>query len=191
MSPRSLLVWIGPTEPVRDDVMALLCSAHADRLTVPLGWTLVDERMGPTESPVIEPIAVTEVPVIEPPVIEPPVIEPPVTEVPVIEPPVIEPESDRPLQGLLFDDGNTISGDPMADDAIAGDVIEEYEIDLLDEFDQIEGFDDVEDDRSPSWPPVGAFDPDDTGPLPDVSGPLLSRAFRGQGPPSPEATEHR
>lgn len=212
MNPRALVVWVGPTEPVRDDVMALLCTSHADRLTVPLGWTLVDERDGPIEfqpSPVaeapeievvemvemveivemVEMVEIVEIDVVEPAAepsgvieavaIEPAVIEPAIVEPARVEPMEIVPVAARPHQGLLFGED---------------DLIEEYEIDLLDEIDEIDEIDQVDEidiveyDEAPSWPPVGAFDPDDTGPLPDVSGPLLSRAFRGQGPAAPEAT---
>jgi len=201
MSPRSLLVWVGPVEPVRDDVMALLCVTHADRLTVPHGWTLVDERDGsrsevvPAVEQVIEQVIEPEVEqVIEPEVeqvIEPEVeqvIEPEVTFEPVEQetvgpaayrPAVSEPAGDTPRQGLLFDEY-----DPIQSYEIENYELDETELDET-ELDETEM---LEHDEAPSWPPVGAFDPDDTGPLPDVSGPLLSRAFRGQGP---SAGEHR
>jgi hypothetical protein len=190
MSPRSLLVWVGPVEPVRDDVMALLCVTHADRLTVPHGWTLVDERDG-SRSEVVPAVEQVIEQVIEPEVEQ--VIEPEVTFEPVEQetvgpaayrPAVSEPAGDTPRQGLLFDEY-----DPIQSYEIESYELDETELDETDldetELDETEM---LEHDEAPSWPPVGAFDPDDTGPLPDVSGPLLSRAFRGQGPP---AGEHR
>ena len=43
--PRGAEAWLRDRDPIGDRSQGIiLCGGHADRATVPLGWTLTDER---------------------------------------------------------------------------------------------------------------------------------------------------
>lgn len=151
MNPSSLVCWIAPVSPERDDALGVLCATHADRLVAPNGWTLDDRRQ--TELQLFRPAP--------------------------------SPEPVRPVRVRV---GRFDASDP-ADIPGAGDPSDPADpsgqLALPDPSDGVVWSDPVEDDApepwddsTPSWPPVGGFDPDDSI-LPDVSGTLMVRAFRG------------
>jgi hypothetical protein len=59
------ILWLRELAPERDPNFLELCGAHADRLTAPVGWTRLDERLGaraasPAEEPTHEEVALLE-----------------------------------------------------------------------------------------------------------------------------------
>ncbi|MGH2724463.1 MAG: DUF3499 family protein [Actinomycetota bacterium] len=40
------ILWLAELAPERDPNFLELCGGHADRLTAPVGWTRLDERLG-------------------------------------------------------------------------------------------------------------------------------------------------
>lgn len=151
MNPSALVCWIAPVSPERDDALGVVCAVHADRLSAPIGWTLDDRRQ---------------------------------TELQLFRPPM----TSEPVRPVRVHVGRFDASDPAdtPDPGEASDPADPSEqLTLPDPSEEWARHDPVEDDApepwddsTPSWPPLGGFDPDDSI-LPDVSGPLMVRAFRG------------
>lgn len=54
-SPATLEAWLGDLDRDPLSIGQHLCSAHADRVSVPSGWTLVDDRTTPAALSSVEP----------------------------------------------------------------------------------------------------------------------------------------
>lgn len=95
LAPRLLLAWLAPLESVTDPTQPLLCRRHADRTTVPDGWTF-DDRREPAPR-------LFQLP---PPVDEPARVEPPDHLAPVV-PLRPRPQIDEPVLPLELPDVDT------------------------------------------------------------------------------------
>lgn len=54
-SPADLQAWLGDFDHNPRSLGQHLCRTHADRVSVPSGWTLVDDRTAPVEVSTVEP----------------------------------------------------------------------------------------------------------------------------------------
>lgn len=54
-SPATLEAWLGDLDPNPRSLGQPLCSIHADRVSVPKGWQLVDDRTSPAPLSSAEP----------------------------------------------------------------------------------------------------------------------------------------
>lgn len=54
-APATLEAWLGDLDPDPRSIGQALCSTHADRVSVPSGWTLVNDRTVPAGLSSVEP----------------------------------------------------------------------------------------------------------------------------------------
>lgn len=54
-SPATLEAWLGDLDHDPRSIGQHLCSIHADRVSVPSGWTLTDDRTEPASLSTVEP----------------------------------------------------------------------------------------------------------------------------------------
>ena len=92
--PGSAAAWLMHAVEAHRTQGILLCRVHADVVTVPMGWNLVDER-DPTWEPVVTSAAPAPAPEPEPTATAKAVPDPPLAEAEVVEIPVGSTEADE------------------------------------------------------------------------------------------------
>ena len=168
--PGSAAAWLMHAVEAHRTQGILLCRVHADVVTVPLGWNLVDER-----DPTWEPVGVNDTSTPEP---EPEataaaksVPEPPFGEADVVEITSatvdIEPAEDQPV--VAHDESAEDEGEEAGDDGSFEEVAAAQ---------WTEPTESTESDDEVGTPTLFAVDDDDDPPDDTVDTPLLNRAFR-------------